>query len=390
MRRKKSVQRVLTIAGIVMWLMTMGIGPAAGAELAGVCASTNTTRLHVPDDDCATNVKGYIGLHCPEAANAVITGVTLEVRVFHEAYDEIRFQLLHTEGNKWVYFDMFPDAGQGWNTHTWQFSDFNGLPVNALWRLMAWDCYEDNAGFIEDWSLTVTYSTSPAVVGGQPASGASCPGQVQVFETVVEDPDGVDDLDSVQYMFNQGAWMQDMVHLKYRANVNLLYLYDEDTSTWLGGYGPGSNEIIENQYARLHVAQSSTERVGDRLTVNWAIEFLGPFVQPSPYNQLLYVLDRSQFSDGWEGIGDWLVEPCPATPTATATTTPTPRSTPTPTGTATRPPTGTSTPTMTTTLTPTVVPPTATWTPDPYPYPGPFTPSDYIYLPLIMKNHVHV
>lgn len=362
---KKAVRGALTLMGILIHLVAMGAVPATAVELSGSCISTNYTNLTVPDDRCTTNVKGYIGLSCPPAENATITGVTLEMRVFHGDYGELSFQLLHTVPNVWTYFSM-PDSGQGWNTHTWQFSDFNGLPVNGLWRLMAWDCYPGNSGYVDYWKLTVHYGSTPVIIGGQPTSGSSCPGEIQIFQTTVEDPEGSSALDSVQYMFNQGAWMQDAVQLKYRTNLNLLYLYDEDSASWLGGYAPGTAQVIETDMARLHVEQSSAQAVGNQVTVNWAIEFREDFAQPTPYEQLVYVLNKYQISDGWDGIGTWSVVPCAPTPTATGTATETPTNAPTATATW------------------TVAPPTATWTPRPYP--GPFTPSDYIYLPLIIKN----
>jgi hypothetical protein len=51
----------------------------------------------------------------------------------------------------------------------------------------------------------------------------------------------------------------------------LLYFYNG--TTLVGGYAPGSNNVIDSPYAKLYCAQTSVSGSGNKLTVKWAVSF---------------------------------------------------------------------------------------------------------------------
>ena len=42
---------------------------------------------------------------------------------------------------------------------------------------------------------------------------------------------------------------------------------------WLGGYAPGTANLLENSQAKVHCMATSAEGDGDTLAVRWLIEF---------------------------------------------------------------------------------------------------------------------
>jgi subtilisin-like proprotein convertase family protein len=311
------------------------------------CDGQNQVNVDIPDGACEWVSSPIILSSCPGIGNPIVQ-LTVYVDIPHGDIGDLQVELddgVHPPVRLW---DQQGDGQQNLIA-AWTVDQFQGQPLDISWRLWVRDCRELNGGYIDSWSMTAVYATIPRIVDAQPDGGASCAKAFQLFETVVEDDSGVENLDTVEFMFNEGAWMQDVLRVRYLVDQDRFDMWDEDDNDWIIGGAPGEDRQILGPHGSIDMARCQVEAQGNQLHIDWALAFSNLLAQPTPYNQLLYVINEDGYSDGWEQVGAWRVDdPCPtATPTATATDT----ATPTNTGTATATATGTATATDTATPT---------------------------------------
>lgn len=87
----------------------------------------------------------------------------------------------------------------------------------------------------------------------------------------------------------------------YDQNTNKLYVRDNAGTTWLGGYAPGSSNVIENSYAKLNCAATTVQGSGNTMTVTWSVALKSTFTGTK--NTYLYVRDDSNAYAGWTWVG---------------------------------------------------------------------------------------
>jgi len=165
--------------------------------------------------------------------------------------------------------------------------------------------------FIPGDDITVTfYDTPPITMSLSPTDRTSCVGSVQPFVATVTDVESAARVTAIEYAVDRGSWLTDAVYLRYDHAANLMYLRDDANTGWLGGYAPGSSEVLENSRARLHLAQSAVTLSADAKTldVTWAVEFKSAFA--GTYNQFLYAERGSGLYLGFDDVGDWTVDYC--------------------------------------------------------------------------------
>ncbi len=76
-------------------------------------------------------------------------------------------------------------------------------------------------------------------------------GQQTTFTTVQRDPNGYADLKCSYLLINNAVSGVGAVYAWYDATTNKLWLRNDDNSAWLGGYAPGSPNVLENARAKL-------------------------------------------------------------------------------------------------------------------------------------------
>jgi uncharacterized repeat protein (TIGR01451 family) len=179
-----------------------------------------------------------------------------------------------------------------------------------------------------------------------PSTGSGPVSVTTYFTTTWKDADGWQDLKKCFFLISPRATVVDSVFLLYNAKRDKLWIRSDDGSAWLGGFAPGSDNVLENSQAKVYCKKTRMRTRGDTLGVRWAIEFKSGYVGTKKLGLACRDGHNAWAKRQWKGA--WTIT-APPTGTPTATPSPTSTNTSTPTGTA------TPTPTPTATLTPTPI-----------------------------------
>jgi hypothetical protein len=202
----------------------------------------------------------------------------------------------------------------------------NILTINWSWTPAAWvgttqnlylyarDKTNLNDGYDQMGTWTIT--GNPTNVSLTPNSGSSMVGVARNFTTRYVHPNTVADISYVQLLVNTSTSVSGALWGYYLPAANKLYLRKDDNSGWLGGFAPGSANVISNSQGSLDCATTSFSMSGNTLTVNWnftpAAKWAG-----TTQNLYLYVRDKSGLSDGWDQMGTWSIVSSAGTPAST-------------------------------------------------------------------------
>lgn len=147
----------------------------------------------------------------------------------------------------------------------------------------------------------------PSVGTITPSSGTSQPNTPVSFTATYSDPDGWQNIKQAQLRVNNIASNKNCFVGYYNQNTQKLYLRNDANTIWLGGFAPGSSNIIENSYAKLDCAGVTVSGSGNTLTVNWNVIFKPTFTGIK--KTYLYVQDNVGVYDGWDRKGSWTITP---------------------------------------------------------------------------------
>ena len=154
-------------------------------------------------------------------------------------------------------------------------------------------------GALEDSeTLTITVNNvnrAPVALVLSPNSGTFPVDKPYLFHTVFSDPDGCNDLSRVMLIFRSNQLPSQWLIAYYLKTTNKLYLYNG--STYIGGFTPGSNNVIDTPYGKLYCAQTTVSSLGNYLIVSWSLSFKSPLIGPN-YVYLLAV-DNKGANTGW-------------------------------------------------------------------------------------------
>lgn len=135
-----------------------------------------------------------------------------------------------------------------------------------------------------------------------PNSGSFTPDQTITFTTTFYDARGYRDIEFARFMVNTNfLFVRNCFYGQYNPITNKFYILDNAGRALLGGFIPGSNNIIENSYCRLDCSKSSVTASGNTLIVNWAANFKLAFAGTK--NLYLYVKGNKGGFDGWDKKG---------------------------------------------------------------------------------------
>ena len=159
-------------------------------------------------------------------------------------------------------------------------------------------------------SVSIAYTKFPSIKRVSPSSGSTLPNREINFTTTFSDDDGWNDIYYVLLLFNTSINGKNCFYGYYNLKGNKLYLRRDDGLIWLGGFSPGSNNIIENSYVKLNCAKTTVSGSGTTLTINWSITFKDKFIGVK--NIYLYVKDNfggydKNSSNGWVKKGDFCI-----------------------------------------------------------------------------------
>jgi hypothetical protein len=256
------------------------VGSAPTGGLTKMYYNQQTNMLYLLND--AGN--GWIGGFAPGSAN-VIANSKLSL-------DCAATTVIPAGNNLTVSFNLTPQAGFAGSGKPLALYvvDFSGLHP-ATW---------ENKG---TWSILAPGAVAPANVSASAAAGTV--GVAQQVDATWNDGNGASD---IKYAYLQvgsvasGGWTK----VYYNQQTNMLYLLNDAGNGWLGGFAPGSANVIANSKAELDCAATTVTPAGDNLAVSFNIKPLAGFTGNKPL--MLYVIDYfNQSSATWQTKGYWVI-----------------------------------------------------------------------------------
>jgi beta propeller repeat protein len=167
--------------------------------------------------------------------------------------------------------------------------------------------YDDSCGFA-GWTIkgTWTINTPPQLGSITPGSGSGLANTAVSFITTYIDADGWSNLLDARLLINASTAKTKCFYGYYNQNTNKLYLRNDANSAWLGGFAPGSSNIIENSYTKLDCSKTSVSGSGNTLTINWNTTFKDTF--KGTKNTYLYIKDDANAAVGFTQKGTWTIQ----------------------------------------------------------------------------------
>lgn len=160
---------------------------------------------------------------------------------------------------------------------------------------------------------------APTPISVVPSSPPQNPPLTQSFTWTVSSPAGRSNLSHVFALFNSTSLTANACYIHYDASSNLVYLADNASGTWLGGFAPSGTGSIGNSQCTIAGTNSSPNPTssGTQLGLALNVTFNATTFSGNK-NEYMYALDGSGVSTGWQQMGTWTV-PAPPAPDFTLT-----------------------------------------------------------------------
>lgn len=166
---------------------------------------------------------------------------------------------------------------------------------------------KDAAGAEDPWAQKGTrlvgINTKPHPSELSPAEGSGRCNEPVLFRTHFMDYNGWQDIQSGCLLINTERSGKNSFYACYDQNKDVFYLRNDADSKWLGYYQAGSQNIIENSYARLDCSRSGATGSDQTLIIYWGITFKEGFAGEKPKNCYVFVTDDSNLSNAWFNMG---------------------------------------------------------------------------------------
>lgn len=144
-----------------------------------------------------------------------------------------------------------------------------------------WTYAEDNEGEGSGWlyggTWNVANDSTPTVVSVVPSSGA---GSRQTFTATLSDPDGQADVAGGYFLLNSSfSWPNgcQIAMDRYDGIQVMLYLLEDNGSTWSGPISPGSGSLSNSQCTLYGATSSVSPGSGNQVQVNMDLGFSSTF-----------------------------------------------------------------------------------------------------------------
>jgi uncharacterized protein YhjY with autotransporter beta-barrel domain len=168
---------------------------------------------------------------------------------------------------------------------------------------------QDQAGQNSGWQTKGTW-TVPGAAANQPptissVSPSSGSGANRTFRLTVGDPNGYNDLISVQFVVDQTLGAVNTCYFAYGPDTNAIFLLNDARNQWLGGVQLGSSGTLANSQCSVNLGASSASGSGTTLNVDLNITFSAGYAGSK--NLQVYALDKQYQTSGWQTKGTWTV-----------------------------------------------------------------------------------
>lgn len=163
--------------------------------------------------------------------------------------------------------------------------------------------------------------SAPTAVSVSPSAPPQNPSSTQSFTWTVSAPGGASNLSHVFALFNTtSSSTANACYIHYDASSNLVFLADNASTTWLGGFAPSSSNSASNSQCAISGTGSTLNptRSGAQLGLTLNVTFQSAAFSGSK-NQYMYALNAAGVTSGWQQMGTWTV-PGPPAPDFTLTT----------------------------------------------------------------------
>jgi hypothetical protein len=122
-------------------------------------------------------------------------------------------------------------------------------------------------------------------------------GPLRTLFATYQDGDGVLNLNFLFLSINANN-VNKRLQTLYNVQTNKLYLLADDGVTLLGGFAPGSNNVISNSRGSLNCASTTLSISGNRLTVLWSVSATALLKGANPIS--LRARDRGGLDTGFQ------------------------------------------------------------------------------------------
>jgi len=163
----------------------------------------------------------------------------------------------------------------------------------------------------------VGHDNPPVPVSLTPMPQSTVAGSASTVAATYSDADGYKDMSVCLASVGSPTNAATSLGVAYYPGTNLLYLRTT-SNTLVGGFTPGSNNVITTTLGSLNCAASSVTTSGNQIILNLSITPATGLegVQPT----YLDVTDSSNITSGWVGFGNWTITAPAGTTSAVKTT----------------------------------------------------------------------
>ncbi len=145
---------------------------------------------------------------------------------------------------------------------------------------------------------------APSAIAPSPSNGT---GFSQQFTFTVSSPSGYGSLAHVFALFGTAdGSTTNACYIHYDPSSDLVYLADNSSTSWLGGFRPSSTGSAANSQCTISgTGATNPTSSGSQLSLKLNIEFQQSF--SGPKQEFLYALDASGMHTEWRQFGTWNV-----------------------------------------------------------------------------------
>jgi hypothetical protein len=162
----------------------------------------------------------------------------------------------------------------------------------------------DNRGVIT--IINDDNGNSPVNVSLTPRAATDAPGVARTFTTVHSDPNGNADISQAFLQINTNTSGVGGIRCFYAATNNLLFFLNDAGTGFLGGFAPGSNNVISNSRGSLDCANTTVTKTGNTITIAWRIAATTE-LSGLRLNCFLFTRDKANLIDNFEAFGTWTI-----------------------------------------------------------------------------------